>query len=195
MIYNYRRGVDRELKRNVIRGGSLLTPLVAVAFLLVALFSFSTNQGEGQSPTIPLKKPNQSENQSKLPKLSLTTPKTSKTSAGGGSAAKPAMSFRSLSSPTSPAPAAATLPGLGGGEITSGSGGTISSPGTGGGGTTSSGSGDSGKGPSGGTSTPTVACSNLLSIAQLCTVCTPPLTLQPGQKALLSSDGTCTTVN
>lgn len=193
MIYNYRRGVDRELKRNVIRGGSLLTPLIAVAFLLVSLFSFSTNQGEGQSPIIPVKKPSQSEGQSKLPNLSLTNPKASpKTTPASGSSAKPAMSFRSLSSPvtTSPAPAVASLPGLGGGGITSGSGGSTS-PGTGGGG-----SGDSGKGPSGSsTSTSTVVCSNLLSVTQLCTVCTPPLTLQPGQKALLSRDGTCTTIN
>lgn len=192
MIYTYRHGVDRQLKRNVIRGGSLLTPLIAVAFLLVSLFSFSTNQGEGQSPVIPVKKPNQSEGQSKLPNLSVTTPKKGASSTpASGSSAKPAMSFRSLSSPaaTSPVPVTAVLPGLGGGAVTPGSGST-SSPGIGGG------SGDSGKGPAGGgTSTPTVACSNLLSIAQLCTVCTPPLSLQPGQKALLSSDGTCTTIN
>lgn len=42
---------------------------------------------------------------------------------------------------------------------------------------------------------PTVVCTNTLSLAQICTACTPPLTLMPGQKALLSADGTCVAVN
>lgn len=197
MIYNYRRGLDRQLKKKAVRGGSLALPIIAAAFLLIALFTVSSNHGDGQSPIIPAKKTGQSSQTA----ASLSVSPAKQTSPAPApkpsseSSSKPAMSFSSLSSPaTSPTePATTFLPGLGGGDITSGSGGTTA-PTSGSGGTSSGGDSGTGSGTTTG-STPTVVCTDPLTTAQLCTACTPPLTLQPGQKAILSSDGTCTTVN
>lgn len=200
MIYTYKRGVDKQLKQRIIRSGGLTLPIVSLVFLVIAALSFNAHHSSGQSPNIPLqaKSSQSSSSKSKAPSTNIRSKKSStdqNVSSGGislGSDVKPAMSFGSLSSPVSqpvisvPTPTV-TSGGLGGGDITpSGGGGSTSS-----GGTPSTGSGGSTSNPP----APTVVCTNLLSLAQVCTACTPPLTLQPGQKALLASDGTCTSVN
>ena len=41
----------------------------------------------------------------------------------------------------------------------------------------------------------TVVCTNTSAVPIVCTACTVPITLMAGQKALLSSDGTCTAID
>lgn len=198
MIYTYKQGVDRQLKQRIIRGGGLILPAVSLLFIIIAILSFNTHQSSGQSPNIPIQtKSSQISNlKPKAPGVNSKKGNPSQGQNGSSSAisldsgARPAMSFGSLNSPVSQPAISAPTPagtggGLGGGDIAPGDGGSS------GGGSLPTGSGGGASSPP----APTLACTNLLSLAQVCTACSPPLTLQPGQKALLSSNGTCTSVN
>jgi hypothetical protein len=184
MAYTINRGVTRETWQKFVRDSGLALPIIAIIFIIIAALSVSTHQSTGQSPYISPKKSvlsaTTSDNSSKSDSKHDTDkkPPASKPSPP----AEPAMSFGGLDSAAPPI-STPTLPltgGLGGGD-----------PGSDGGTSDEVTPPDS----DGDTSAPTVVCTNLLTLAQLCTACTPPLTLQPGQKALLSVDGTCAAVN
>lgn len=182
MVYTITQGVRSHFAELAAKTGGLAMPVLALAFLLVAALSFSSYHGTGQKPYIPTKSQGLSANSTSI--------KPAATSSGGNHNSPPVaasgplnVSSLSVSSEplvpplgsASPSPVSSPTPtfsgGMGGGDV---------------GGTTSAG----GTSPTG-----TITCTDTLSVSQVCTTCTPALTLQPGQKALLSADGTCVAVN
>jgi len=169
VLYTVNAGPINRLRQAWLRTGGIGLPLLALGFLLLAAFSFTTSGSAGKNPYIATHK-------------NLNTAKQT--------SAKPATANPSGPSPTSSPSSQNQIAGVQNPVATIQSN-TNLVPITG--------------GLGGGDSTPltntpppatlTVACTDLLSVSQICTACTPPLTLQPGQKALLSSDGTCAAVN
>lgn len=177
MIYTINTGLRNHVKENLVKAGGIGLPALALIFLIIAALSFSSSRGAGQQPYITAKKT----------ASNFNAASGSGTSSGGSSTSNPKFASQqpaiaSQGLPSSVSALSAPLPS------TTGSGGSILTGGRGGGDT--SGGGGTGGGQ------PSVACDNLLNLTvQTCTVCLPPLILQPGQKALLSSDGSCTVTN
>lgn len=171
MVYTFYSGAHQRFNETLAKIGGLSLPLLAAAFLAIAAFSFSSYQSNGQQPYIPIKKPVAHASTASFAtgsKPATQPAPTTMSSPAGTASPQTALSVQPLMSPSSSSGSVPLTGGMGGG---SGSGTTTTSP------------------------TPTVVCSDLLSVTQICMACTPPLTLQPGQKALLSADGTCVAVN
>jgi hypothetical protein len=168
MRYTIQKGVERQFSERVKTNSRFILPLLVI---LAGVLFFSLNPyHSNKSPSKPLT-------------LGIYTVKTpgggSDLSGGtGGSNLNPQLA---AASPIFTAPAPNTSGTTGGGS-------GLPVGGSGGGGSTI-------QPTSPPTSTGSVVCTDLLTLSQVCTICTPALLLQPGQKALLYTDGTCTAIN
>jgi hypothetical protein len=197
MKYTIRGGVTHQLSERINDNLHFILPaLIIVAgilfFLLnpggpsrgakpltLGIYTVNTGSSKPNNPNKPNSSGSQSNSGSGSTNLSgLTQGQTMNPQLGSASLLPPPAPSSSGLAATPPS-ASGTSGGLGGGDLS----------GTGGG--TSTGVPPTPPPPP----APTVVCTNTLSLAQICTACTPPLTLMPGQKALLSADGTCIAVN
>lgn len=190
MAYSINGGVHQFHWQRLVRDSGLALPLIAIAFIIIAAVSVSTHQSSGQSPYIPIKKP----------ALTIKTTGSGNPSSKGGN--KPASSSPSTSSGTASSPITPSItPAMSFSALDTPSTSPVTSPITGGlgGGDIGGGGGDTGGSSSGsGGSVPTTfPCVDVTGASFTCTqeACTPPLALQPGQKALLTTTGTCAILN
>jgi len=177
MRYTFKSGVERRFSEKLKTSFRFILPLLAI-FVLVVLLGISSN-----SPT-PKKKP-----------LTLGI-YTIKSDDGGSASGNNSNSGNSSSQDTStshPAAMSTSLPdtsGLAssGSNLPSGGlGGVPSSP-------PSTGSTPPAGGLGGGT-VPTCSLNQIATYTCLVTQCTPNVTLNSGQKAILGLDGTCVVIN
>jgi hypothetical protein len=182
MRYTMATGVERPLSSRFTDSYRFLLPLL---LLLVLVIAVGLRHSSIRQPAKPLT-------------LGIYTIKSGHKSSGqpGGQSNGQGASASVSAEPTLNNNFAATAPasylqggsggGLASGNLQSAGGVTPPAPtgGMGGGG-----------GSTGPVSTGTIVCSDLLSAAQLCTACTPPVTLVAGQKALLYTDGSCVVIN
>ncbi|HEU5005159.1 MAG TPA: hypothetical protein VFT49_03690 [Candidatus Saccharimonadales bacterium] len=123
MIYTASHGVDKQMKARLFRGTTISLPLLALLFLVIAIFSFSSRYGAGQNPYIQAKPKNLSTSLNSQNK-SESKPSASNSSSStppAPTAAAPTMSINSLGSNLPSSDLNASLPtvgGLGGGEAT-----------------------------------------------------------------------------
>lgn len=215
MAYSLRRGVQNENMDNTQKGLLVGLPAIALALSFGAAHHGTKSPAAAQAQTIPVV--------ASLKHSGGGGSNSSNTSGSGsknpGGAATGAYSGPGYTTALGPAGGSSggligsgggssgtsggtggIVGGMGGGPTgaTSGSGGTTTGSGggttggTGGGGTTG---GTGGGGGSTGGALPSCSLGQIATVNCLVTACSPPITLAPGQKAILGLDGTCVVLN
>ena len=181
MKYTLQSGVEHPLLPKFTDNLRFKLPLVAILLLMV-IFGLSHHGGNQRSPkplTLGIYTVKTPDSTNSSPNGS--TGGSGSGSASGGSTVLTGPTYQSLIGPptSSSSTPSVTTP-------------AVSSPVTTGGG----GSGGTGGG-SGGVSSPvgTVVCTGISSLPITCALCTNPVSLTTGQKAILNSDGTCTVID
>jgi len=202
MKYTIQKGVERPFLGRISDNARFLLPLLVIlaGVLLFLLYPNNSSKRPNKPLTLGIYTVKTSDQKTSSKPGSNTTGNNGGNSDLSGSGQSPGINpqLGGFSPVTAVAPPTSSSSYTTGGIVggMGGGGGTSSTP------ITSTGSGG---GSGGGTITPpppppptstgSIVCTDLLTLSQVCTACTPPLILQPGQKALLYTNGSCVAVN